>query len=310
MIKRNTGEDAKKTVKNAVATRSAYGNAAKGTGNVFKDIDKSLDRQISSRLHAAVSKDLLDAEGIPEISEALKIANNNYAKNSQSIKAIEKSPLGRLVGEDLIDAADIFGAGRFNTMAGEEVAKKITKLHPSEIRTTVNILERANPDVADDLRAFVIRDAMENSVPPASAGFGKQSISFNKFISTMDKNNWKSYGFKPEDVKQMNRVIKAMERVGDRSGYNWSGTQVQSGVLDALSSAGALVTGELQRAGATAMQMLGLKRVAQAMTSKEGREALMEISKPQLRRDNFEKAVSLLENITTTGAAAQAAKDD
>lgn len=295
----------KQTVKDAVNDRSFLGAASKGTGNVFKDVEKNLDRTIASRLHSAITKDLLDAEDMGDIGKALRTANDRYAANSQSIKAIEKSPLGRFIGEDLLDAADLFGAGSFNTKAGEDVAKKITKLAPSEIRLSVDILERANPQVADDLRAFVIRDAVESAIPPPSAGIGKQSLSFNKFMSTMGKNNWKAYGFKPADIKQMQRIIKAMERVGDRSGYNWSQTAVQNNIAETLRDMGALATGQLQRAGASALQMVGLKRIAKAMTTPEGRKALTQITKPQLRRNTLEQAISVLENIDITGAGAE-----
>jgi len=284
------------TVNDLVADRSFYGAAAQGTGNVFKDVERNLNRQIASRLHSALTKDMIEGEADDVVGMALKKANDKYAANSQSIKAIQESPLGKMLGDDVLDAADLFGAGSFNTVAGEKVAGKILKLHPTEIRTTMGILERINPQVADDMRAFVVRDAMDAAMPPPSAGAG-QPISFNKFRTNMDKVNWKEFGFKPQDIKQMNRIMKAMERVGDRSGYNWSGTEVQRGAKEMLDGIWATATGNVSKAASTAFQWAGLKRIAKAMTSKEGREALIEITKPQMNRGKWDKAFSTIESL-------------
>lgn len=297
-------------VNDVVGDRSFYGKAAQGTGNIVKDVDKKLNRLIANRLHKALTRDMIDGERIPEIGALLRTANDNYAANSQSIKALQKTPLGRLVGEDLMDEADIFGAGGFNTTSGEKVVKKIKSLDPSEIRTTVKILDNVNPETANQLRARVLLDALEDARTPPAAGSTKEGMSFNKFLSNLNKSKWKSFGYKPQEIKDINRTMRALERVGDRSGYNWSGTQVQAGVMDNLQALGELATGQMQKAAATGLQFLGLNRISNAMMTPEGRKALMTLSKPQLRRNELEKAITVIENIGVTGMGAELAEQE
>lgn len=298
-----------KTVRNAVNDRAFYGQSAKGTGNIFKDISPNLDRRIANRLHESLTKDLIVNEANPQIGALLRIANDNYAANSQTIKAVEKSALGRLLGDDMVDAADIFGAGEFNTVAGEAFTRKMMNLHPSEAKTAMTILNKVNPNIEPEFKAFVLRDMLENSLPPRSSGSDRLPISFNKFLTNYDKvgdGSLKAFGFTKTEKKSFDNIVKAMERVGDRTGYNWSGTAPMKEAFNFLNAVG----GGLKTTVNTVMSMIGLNKIADAMVSKDGRVALEAILKSGGDKGAINKGLRTIGRITTLAGAAEAGEKD
>ena len=273
------------TVRDAINDRSFLGNAAKGTGNIFKDIDKNLNRQIANRLHKAMTKDLVEAEGLGSIGEALKKANTNYAKNA-------------------IDA------GTFNSIPGEKAVKKIMSLEPSEIRQVMKAIDKQNPQTADSLRSFVIKDALDKAFLPPSAGMNKGSMSFNKFQTNLEKNKIGAYGLSSKDAAQIKDIVSAMQRIGDRSGYNFSETQVVSNVMDIKDKLAAIATGSLVKGSALALEVIGLRRIAKAMTTEEGRQALRVITKAYQQGSKFDEAIYTIQRLTSASLAQQTGSNE
>lgn len=296
-----------KTVNNAVSDRSFYGAASAGTGNVFKDISPNLDRRIAGRLHGALTRDLIENEANPKIGQLLKNANDNYAANSKSIKSIEKSALGRLVGEGVEDAANIFGTGSFNTVAGETLAKKMLRLEPSEARTAMKIIGKSNPHAVQDFKAFVLRDALDNAIPPVSSGADTFPFSSTKFVSNMRKigeGRLKAYQFTPKEIKDINNLTKGLERIGDRSGYNWSGTAPMNQVYEVAKG---LATGGTT-AISTLISAIGLKRIADAMADPEGIKAISTIIKPFKGQTSIDKAIRTIERLSIAAISKELAE--
>jgi len=295
-----------KSIKNLVLDRSFYGKAAQGTGNVFKDIDRNLDRQIAGRLNKALTKDLIVNEDLGDVGKLLKVANDNYAANSSSIKAIEASPLSRILGKEFDDVVGAIDAGTFNSISGEKAVKKIMALDPSEIRMTMRSLDKINPNTANDLRAFVLRDALENSLLPPSAGMKKGTMSFNKFQTDLNKKKIGAYGLPSKDSDQLKNIIGAMERIGDRSGLNFSETQVQSNMMDIGDKIASAMMGNFQKGAALALESAGLRRISKAMTTKEGREALKVLTMPYQGKTKLDRALNTIQRIGTMQAAESA----
>jgi hypothetical protein len=111
-----------------VALRALHGQAAKGAANVFDDVSPNMNRNLASRLFGAVSRDFEQAseQVAPGLKKALDTANGNFKKFSQSLEFLEKSALGKLVGEDLADAA--ISGKTVSTTSGESIIKKIKSL--------------------------------------------------------------------------------------------------------------------------------------------------------------------------------------
>jgi hypothetical protein len=210
------------TVEDAMKTRSAWGKAAARTGNIFSDIDQNANQVMAKRLFAAINKDFDDAStASTPVAQALRKANQNYAKSSQSIDFIKKSALGKLLGEDVTDAA--FSGQTASTKAPEMIAKRYLSMSPSEAKSVTAILQQHDPQTLQDVKSFVLRNGLEaakNDVP------GAPPISFAKFRKEIDKVQPKlaEMGFTSKEIGDIKDVTDTMARAGDKTGVNTSKT--------------------------------------------------------------------------------------
>jgi hypothetical protein len=214
------------TIDDAMKTRSAWGKAARRTGNIFSDIDQNANQALAKRLFGAVNKDFDDAStAATPIAQALKKANSNYAKASQSIEYVEKSALGKLLGEDVVDAMK--SGQTISTKAPEMIAKRFLDATPSQARAITSILKRNAPDVMQEAKAFVLKNGLEqarNDTP------GALPISFAKFRSQIDKVQPKlrEMGFTDKEIQDIKDITDTMARAGDKTGKNPSGTSASA----------------------------------------------------------------------------------
>lgn len=226
------------TVDDAMKTRSAWGKAARRTGNIFSDIDPNANQVLAKRLFGAVNKDFEDAStGATPIAAALKKANTNYANASKSIEYVEKSALGKLLGEDVVDAMG--GGQTANTKAPELIAKRYLDATPSQARAITSILKRNAPDVLQETKAFVLKNGLDQARSDVP---GALPMSFAKFRSQMDKvaPKMREMGFTDKEIKDIKDVTDTMARAGDKTGKNPSGTSssAQAGGIGAAAFSG------------------------------------------------------------------------
>ena len=253
------------TVGDAMKTRSAWGKAARRTGNVFSDIDPNANQVLAKRLFGAVNRDF-DAASTANtpIASLLKTANANYAKASQSLDFVQKSALGKLLGEDVVDA---LGTGATaSTKAPEAIAKRYLTMTPSEARSVTNILEQHAPEALQDAKSFVLRNGLEQAKNEAP---GAPPISFGKFRREMDKvaPKLKEMGFTPKEIADIKDVTDTMARAGDRTGVNPSGT---TGAAHMLSIPALAVTHPLAAVGAVVTPYVA----SRALLTPQGRDLL------------------------------------
>ena len=217
------------TVQDAMKTRSAWGKAARRTGNIFSDIDPNANQVLAKRLFGAISRDFEAASNdSTPIAKALRQANQNYQKASQSISYIEKSALGKLLGEDVTDAA--FTGETFSTKAPEAIAKRYLSMTPSQSAQVTSILREHAPEVLDEAKSFALRNALESATSDLP---GAPAMSFTKFRREIDKIAPKmaDMGFSAKEIKDIKDVTDTMARAGDRVGANWSGTTAAAHML-------------------------------------------------------------------------------
>lgn len=292
------------TIDEALKTRSFYGSAARGGANVFEDIAPNLNRTLASRLFGAVNRDFEQAGG-PDgaLKQALDVANKNYRAHSQSLEFLEKSALGKMVGDDLADAA--LSGANISTTSGESVINKIASLHPSTRKTSIDILNKWNPDIVQDLKAHVLRGALDAgmAIPPSAKGASQVPLSFNLFIKALGsqkvgyERNLASYGFTPKEIADIRDTAVAMMRAGDKTGYNFSNTNVardNSELIGEIGKAAAATVSWGPVAGAKSIasgfiklrdKQIGMEKIVDAMASEEGRRALRKISSPFVSPD-------------------------
>lgn len=289
------------TINQAMRTRKFYGAAAAGKANVFEDIAPDLQRRLSARLFGAINKDFEDSavNAGGALKAALDKANANYSAHSASLEYLQKSALGKLVGDDLVDAA--MSGRATNTVAGEAVMKKIATMEPSTRATSIKIIDQWNPDLGKQLRANVLRSALDEAaaIQPSAKGASEIPISFNLFVRAIggQKSSFtkqlESYGFSLKEISDIKDTATAMMRAGDTSGMNFSNTAVMQDTMEiagALGKAGAtgatwgplaglrsLGTGLLSISG----KRIGMNKIVDAMASEEGRKALRTVSSPR-----------------------------
>lgn len=207
----------------AMRTRSTWGAAARGTGNVFTDVDPNQSRRFAARLFGAINEDFNDASTAKTpIAQALATANKNYSSYSRSIDQVRKSSLASLVGEDTVDAA--FSGHVASTKAPEKLAQSFMNLQPSQARTVTGILKKHAPQVLEDTKAYVLRDLLQKSAGDTTRG--ELPMSFPKFLQNYNKiePKLKEMGFGPKELADIKDVTKVMSMASDRIGQNPSGT--------------------------------------------------------------------------------------
>lgn len=287
-------------IDDAMKNRSDFGKAARGGSNVFDDINPNANRDIAARLFGAINRDFEQTASnvTGNLKTALDKANKNYGNFSKSIEFLEKSTLGKLVGDDLADAA--LSGKTLSTTAGEDVIKKITNMRPSTRQASMDILNRWNPQLVKELKSNVLRDALAEgmAMPPSAKGASEIPLSFNRFVSALGSQkvgfeaNLKSYGFSKAEIADIKDTAVAMMRAGDKTGFNFSNTNVQKEAMDA---AGAIATGGVGVATGSPMIMglaakkaitiagkkIGLEKIVTAMENPEGRMALRTVSDPK-----------------------------
>lgn len=256
------------TAEKAMKARSLYSSMSRGTGQIFKDIDKAQSRMLASRLEAALTRDLEAAETAGgNLGKALKAANSNYRANSLAIEELEKSSLGRLFG------------GKYDPDP-QAVAEKMLKMKPTEMSTAAGILHSSNPKVMQGVKRFALEKAMEKAIPPPSAG-AMTPFSAAKFVSALPDEGFMRAVYSPQEVAEIKTLAKALERIANRGGTGGSQTAPLMMAWDAAKAVFSLNIPALTRLG---VSTIAPNRIADAMASKHGRQAirtLIETRDPQ-----------------------------
>ena len=304
------------TIDEAMRTRRFYGKAARGEGNVFDDISPNLNRSLAGRLFRSVNQDFDNAAEASSgaLSDALKKANGNFRKFSQSIEYLEKSALGKMVGDDVVDAA--VSGNAISTTAGEAITQRLGNMHPSTRMESMKIISQWNPGLAKDIRSFFLGDALERgmAIGASAKGSSQVPISFSKFISALSSEKagsqriLESYGFSKAEIADIRDVSAAMMRAGDKTGFNFSNTNVASENMEFIGSAAhaattgmtwgwtaglrALASGSVRLAA----KRVGLNRIIASMESASGREALKTVVNPKASPAAIAAAFEVIES--------------
>ena len=287
------------SIDKAMKIRSVYSNAARGTGQLFKDIDNAQNRMLASRLINALEKDFAAAPTTMKgnIAEALNVANKNYKIFSQSIESVENSVLGKMLGREIHDS--LISGQTINTIAPEKIVSRLLKMHPSELATSKAILQTKSPETWNNVRRFSVEKALNEAMDiPPTAGLNPIPLSSAKFIKALPKEAQARELFTPKELKELATINNALIRFGDRTGANFSNTAVMQEFLETITAV-VSKTGLLRLTG----RVIGLKTIANAMTTPEGRKAILTIAKPGISpkvAENAVKAILIYSDIDKT----------
>jgi len=140
---------------------SDFSAAARKPGGLLDDAKTAAQRRVYARLADALQKDL-DAEiaspkGNPERAAQLAAARDNYKNFTNQISDIEKTTLGKIIGE-----AERNSTGEL-VVSPERVADRFSAMEPTELRNTLRFLDKNHPDVAQMARRYTLEKALRKA---------------------------------------------------------------------------------------------------------------------------------------------------
>jgi hypothetical protein len=283
------------TFQEAQRSRSYYGRGARGASNVFDDVNPDINRRIATRLFRAFDADMEQsatrlgggttpglvapgqAQGIPGLADAIKQANANYRRYSQLIEATKAHPIARLFGENInIDDVVVF-----DKIAPEVVIKRLGQMHPSELRQVRDFMHNNAPEAWQQYKRLMVDRALDSArTLPTSAGANTVPFNSALFMRALggdkpDKIRQLQAIYSADELKQIDDAFALARRMGDRTGYNSSGTGPYNEVQNFLRS---IRDRSAQAVASTAGEVLGLRKIANVMLNADGRRALIQLS--------------------------------
>lgn len=300
------------SLSSAQKARSAYGRAASGSADIFKDVKTGEQARIAKRLYGAMTDDIETSAAALDsgarsgpglmtqtdnalmqrggVADLWRKANQDYRDHSKLIDAMEASPLRRLVG-DKVDVGDFMTQ---NKLPPERVISTLGGMAPSELKMVGNVMQRQAPDVWQDYKRLLVQNALDEAqAAPASMGANTLPLNAAKFVSALGGGKPAKIAqlralFDPREYAQIDDAFNAMRRLGDKFGANFSGTAPANEVLGIL-------RGGVRGAVNVASQTVGMRKIANVMLNADGRRAIVQLSHlpPQSRQ-----AVSLAGYIT------------
>lgn len=275
-----------------IQLRSYLSKVAGGQSKISGD---NVDRKLAAQLLGAIDNDMAAAEGVGgKVGEALKKANANYRNTSQQIEYIKQSPLGRLLGKEVVNGE---GGDAFNTVRPEKLIERIKNMKPSELSTTRALMQDQSPgsefggslaDAWQQAKRTILEDALDRARSAApSKGANTLALQPGALVralgqATPNGQAWAKALFEPEELAQIQKAAKVASRLGDMTGYNFSGTApaLEQGMGEiAASAAMGSKIGAARRAAGMAAEFFTSKRLAAAMADPNGRKALLQLER-------------------------------
>lgn len=240
-----------------------YGNAAKG-GDFFGLGDTQQSKMIASRIFDGLKRDLDNVSPANDATaKALKFARDQYKSDTAPIQAMKDSTLGRMFG----GSAEI---------VPENVVGKIMKMQPSQIRANMKNLDITTQK---QLQSAAINSWLSagKSVAGSAQRVGGVNYSPAKTLSAMDDDTVAAlFHNDPGALMQLKTIKSALQRIGDRAGTGGSPT---APLQQAFELAKGLLTSDPRTGVKTLANVLTPRHIANAMTTPQGRFALMQVVK-------------------------------
>lgn len=264
-------DDGAMTLRALVANRRELSRATVGKSNLLgSKVSPANQARIARDVLKAMEDDLAGASDLlgGDAGGILAAANRIWKEYTSAADAIARTPLGKLLGEDV---AETLATKAFNEQGSRVVVERLMKLEPAQMREAVRMLGEVDPQAVNAVRRHFIQEALDAgmAVPP-SAGQNVVGLSASKFINRLgyDRQSMERMKalFTPQQLQDIMDVRRVLRAWGDRSGFNFSGTGPYNeavGVMGALGSTKGAIIGMLGKA-------TGLQRVAAAMADPNG----------------------------------------
>lgn len=276
MIEKTGTEESATRIRN---TLSDYSKAAAGKTRIFEKLeDRSKERVIAKRLLDALGRDLDEvAEAGHPAAAAIQEARSSWKALSQEIGSLEQTQLERLLGSG-------------NPTPEQAAERLIAMKRPSEIKNTMTLLESISPDAVQGVRANVLETYLRKAEPGASSG--DMPMSPAKFVTAIKKDRGRLQAMLgPGGYSEIRRTGDVLARIADKAGLQGS----QTAPLMMLWDMAKVAAGDISALPATATGLFTSKRIAEAMATPEGRQALLSLGKRgPISRQTFQGLTSLI----------------
>lgn len=250
-----------------------YGKASRGTGQLFRDIDKGQQRLIARKVFGALQRDLDEAveTGAGGAASALRTARDNWRLNSQPLNELEENVLGRIFG------------GKFDP-APEKIIKKFSSMAPSEVKAAMEVLD---PVTSQLVKREFLSEGVDKAVNTAGGNFSPRL--FNSWFNK-NKNILKTM-MTPDEFRQSQITFHALQKVAQRGGVDGSQTAKWFMAWDVAKN---LFTFNPVSIMSTGIQAIAPRTVAKAMTTQPGRNAVVKVITAKKPTQAVIKAASYL----------------
>jgi len=253
--------------------RSSFSDAAKGTGNLWKDIADANTTRIGREVMKAIEKDFDDAVKLlgqgkqQNVAKALKTANDNFAKNSKLIDDIEESVLGKLVGKP----------GK-QQISDSQVAKKLIASPSEEIKAAFKILPSFRQQ---QVKRFILENAVNKATgkDPFRLITEKDFKTETVFKEIAKIGNLRDVFSGPQAREELRGVIQALKAIRIVTGTEAAASTGASPIGTLVDVSGTAASGSppfIARNVAKIFTPLGLRKT---LYTPEGRQAVMTLAK-------------------------------
>jgi hypothetical protein len=144
------------TISTLVDNRKFLSQIARGNGKLFEGLDSQAERTIARDLMNSIDQDLIKAADYtenPQLRERLLEANKNYFNNSQIIRELKSSVLGRALRG--LDA---------DAKSGVDITNKVLSAKPDELRAILSMTEFEDPAFRSGLKEQYARRFLEAGI--------------------------------------------------------------------------------------------------------------------------------------------------
>jgi len=252
-----------------ISGKSVASIAQSTDGKAFKKVqDFGYNDRLAGRLRNAVME---DADQVPGIQGQMRIAKDNWAKNSEMIDEFESTLTGQIIGKDFMSAVD--ESVRSGTPS-TKVMDKFLRADSEEVTAAFRHLDSSAPELANEFRGAIIDRAKKGAYQNAAAGGTGDSFDPGMFLRNLGLSRSAEGGLRgteriaamfPDNPEAVNAMIRAARILGDKTAKNHSGTATSINAREALEAASALVTGSIKKILGTAGGATGLRQVARSM---------------------------------------------
>lgn len=213
MLARLTNKDgttAQITIKDLQAGLSTYGDGAKASGGIWKDLATANDRRFASEAFGALKRDMDAAidgatTGNPKAVAALKMARDRYSAFSEKLDKINDTVLGRYLGSE-------------ETRSPERIAEALKNLRPTEIQQTLKVLDEYTPTAGNLTRRYMLEQAYNRAIEgKGQRGAGLEDYKFDaaRFLAELPDDAKLSaiFGKNKKAISEIKTIAEGLNRI-------------------------------------------------------------------------------------------------